>query len=101
MILLRPVPPNHRITQLFGENPALYPSTKGHNGIDYGLPEGVPVSAAAAGQVIRAELDTETARNPKAGYGLARPHPAPQRLADHLRSPLRFEGLHRPVCSYG
>jgi hypothetical protein len=70
LILLRPVPTNHRITQLFGENPALYPTTKGHNGIDYGLPEGVAVQAAAAGQVIRAELDTETARNPKAGYGI-------------------------------
>lgn len=69
MIMLRPVRTNYHITQLFGENPSLYPTTNGHNGIDYGLPEGVPVAAAAAGQVIRAEMDTETARNPKAGYG--------------------------------
>ncbi len=31
---------------------------------------GSRVLAAAAGQVVRAELDTETAQNPKAGYGL-------------------------------
>jgi len=70
MILLRPVDNRFPITQKFGENPQLYPGTKGHNGIDYGLPEGQPVRAAADGQVIRAELDTETAQNPKAGYGL-------------------------------
>lgn len=47
------VPVNGPITQLFGENPDLY--TKwgfpGHNGIDYGVPNGTPVLAAAAGTV--------------------------------------------------
>lgn len=69
MILLRPVDKQFRITQRFGENPDVYPLTNGHNGIDFGLPEGNPVLAAADGVVTRAELDTETAVNPKRGYG--------------------------------
>jgi|GEM_PF-3049072 len=69
MILLRPVDKRFRITQRFGENPEDYPKTNGHNGIDIGLPEGNPVRAAANGTVERAELDTETAQNPKRGYG--------------------------------
>lgn len=70
MIFLRPVGKNFPITQRFGENPQDYPLTNGHNGIDYGVPNGTRVLAAAAGQVVRAELDTETAQNPKAGYGM-------------------------------
>ena len=69
MLLLRPVPSSFKITQNFGENPALYPSTKGHNGIDYGTPEGVEIRAAADGEVTFAGLDPETQRNPMAGYG--------------------------------
>ena len=70
MILLRPVPTRYPISQQYGENPNLYPSTHGHNGIDYAVPEGTLVVAAADGLVTRAELDTETAANPKAGYGI-------------------------------
>ena len=70
MILIRPVTTNFPITQGFGENPDLYPATRGHNGIDYGLPEGSPVNAAQDGQVTRADLDAETALNPRAGYGI-------------------------------
>lgn len=70
MILIRPVTINFPITQGFGENPDLYPATRGHNGIDYGLPEGSPVNAAQDGQVTRADLDAETALNPRAGYGI-------------------------------
>jgi hypothetical protein len=69
MILLRPLPVQFRITQHFGENPDDYPSTDGHNGIDFGVPEGTPVMATADGVVTRAELDTETAANSKRGYG--------------------------------
>jgi hypothetical protein len=69
MILLRPVPNNFRITQEFGVNPQWYPKTNGHNGIDYGTPVGSIVRAAADGQVIRADIDSETVRNPKSGYG--------------------------------
>lgn len=69
MKLIRPVPDVYPITQRFGENPGWYPATKGHNGIDYGVPEGTQVVAAAPGQVIRADLDTETAQNPRKGYG--------------------------------
>lgn len=69
MILFRPVDKKFHITQHFGENPALYPGTNGHNGIDFGLPEGNPVMATADGVVSRAELDTATALDPKKGYG--------------------------------
>jgi murein DD-endopeptidase MepM/ murein hydrolase activator NlpD len=53
------------VTQRFGENPAVYRSLglAGHNGIDFGVPEGTPVRAAAAGQVERASTDAS-------GYGL-------------------------------
>ncbi|MBI5935660.1 MAG: peptidoglycan DD-metalloendopeptidase family protein [Chloroflexi bacterium] len=69
MILLRPVPHQFRITQHFGENPNIYPLTNGHNGIDFGTPEGTPVMAAADGVVTRVELDTTTAVQPNRGYG--------------------------------
>jgi hypothetical protein len=47
------VPVNGPITQLFGENPNMYKEWgfPGHNGIDYGVPNGTPVQAAAAGTV--------------------------------------------------
>jgi murein DD-endopeptidase MepM/ murein hydrolase activator NlpD len=46
-------PVNGPITQLFGENPKLYQKWgyPGHNGIDYGIPNGTSVGAAAAGTV--------------------------------------------------
>lgn len=46
-------PVNGPITQLFGENPKLYKKWgyPGHNGIDYGIPNGTPIAAAAAGTV--------------------------------------------------
>ncbi len=69
MILLRPVDTKFPITQRFGENPQYYESTNGHNGIDYGVPEGTPIMAAADGVVSRAELDTATAANSNVGYG--------------------------------
>ncbi|MEW6085440.1 MAG: peptidoglycan DD-metalloendopeptidase family protein [Chloroflexota bacterium] len=47
------VPVNGPITQLFGENPDIYKKWgfPGHNGIDYGIPNGTPINAAAAGTV--------------------------------------------------
>ncbi|MBI3163021.1 MAG: peptidoglycan DD-metalloendopeptidase family protein [Chloroflexi bacterium] len=47
------VPVNGPITQLFGENPDIYKKWgfPGHNGIDYGIPNGTPVGAATAGTV--------------------------------------------------
>ena len=69
MILLRPVNKQFPISQHFGENPKLYPLTNGHNSIDFALPEGNPVFAAAEGFVSRAELDTATATDSRKGYG--------------------------------
>jgi murein DD-endopeptidase MepM/ murein hydrolase activator NlpD len=69
MILLKPHATNFPITQHFGEHPDWYPKTNGHNGIDYGVPEGTQIRAAADGIVQRAELDTQTASTPGAGYG--------------------------------
>ena len=47
------VPVNGPITELFGENPEIYKKWgfPGHNGIDYGIPNGTPVGAAVAGTV--------------------------------------------------
>ena len=47
------LPVNGPITQLFGENPQVYKKWgfPGHNGIDYGIPNGTPVKAAASGVV--------------------------------------------------
>jgi hypothetical protein len=47
------VPVNGPITQLFGENPQIYKKWgfPGHNGIDYGIPNGTPVAAAVGGTV--------------------------------------------------
>jgi len=71
MQYLYPVPKEQqeKISQRFGENPAWYPSTNGHTGIDWGIPEGTPILAAADGVVTRAELDTATAASPHTGYG--------------------------------
>lgn len=47
------VPVNGPITQLFGENPQIYKKWgfPGHNGIDYGIPNGTPIKAAVGGTV--------------------------------------------------
>lgn len=64
--LIHPVfdPQFRRITQKFGENPADYSrfkvdgvALKGHNGLDFGTPEGVRVVAVAAGRVVEAAFD--------------------------------------------
>jgi len=58
------VPVNGPITQLFGENPDVYKKWgfPGHNGIDYGIPNGTPVGAAAAGTVAAVSFEN-------GGYG--------------------------------
>jgi len=47
------LPVNGPITQLFGENPQIYKKWgfPGHNGIDYGIPNGTPITAAVGGSV--------------------------------------------------
>ena len=47
------LPVNGPITQLFGENPQIYKKWgfPGHNGIDYGVPNGTPIMAAVGGTV--------------------------------------------------
>lgn len=58
------VPVNGPITQLFGENPEIYKKWgyAGHNGIDYGIPNGTPVGAAVAGTVAAVSFEN-------GGYG--------------------------------
>ncbi|MEW6285464.1 MAG: peptidoglycan DD-metalloendopeptidase family protein [Chloroflexota bacterium] len=58
------VPVNGPITQLFGENPDIYKKWgfPGHNGIDYGIPNGTPVNSAAAGTVSQVSFEN-------GGYG--------------------------------
>jgi len=58
------VPVNGPITQLFGENPDFYKKWgyAGHNGIDYGIPNGTPVNAGAAGTVAAVSFEN-------GGYG--------------------------------
>ncbi|NWG06118.1 MAG: peptidoglycan DD-metalloendopeptidase family protein [Chloroflexi bacterium] len=58
------VPVNGPITQLFGENPQIYKKWgfPGHNGVDYGIANGTPVGAAAAGFVAAVSFEN-------GGYG--------------------------------
>ncbi len=59
MQLRKPFDGNYPITQKFGEK---ITNPKGHNGIDYALPMGTPVLAAADGIVYSAGIDST-------GYG--------------------------------
>jgi murein DD-endopeptidase MepM/ murein hydrolase activator NlpD len=47
--------PNYPVTQVFGANPATYApyGLQGHEGVDFGLPNGTPVIAVEAGIVLR------------------------------------------------
>lgn len=61
--LYYPVAPfTYPITQRFGENPQWYPLTKGHNGIDFGIPLRTPIYATLPGKVVRVAPDST-------GYG--------------------------------
>jgi murein DD-endopeptidase MepM/ murein hydrolase activator NlpD len=58
------VPVKGPITQLFGENPQRYKQWgfPGHNGVDYGVPNGTPIGAAVAGTVAAVAFEN-------GGYG--------------------------------
>ena len=61
-----PVSRTSPITQRWGENPGsgyVCMPDGSHNGVDFGVPEGTAVYAAAAGQVTHADMDNT-------GYGL-------------------------------
>ena len=62
--LYYPLPEGIRISQVFGVNPQWYPSSKGHNGIDWACGVGTPIYAMKDGKVIRAD-----ALQGKTGYG--------------------------------
>lgn len=53
--LYYPLPEGIRISQLFGKNPSWYPTSKGHNGIDWASNVGTPIYAMEDGEVIRAD----------------------------------------------
>jgi len=59
-----PINPNIRITQYYGEHPEIYKQfgLVGHNGVDWGCPEGTPIYATAAGVVTKVAFD-------RYGYG--------------------------------
>lgn len=59
-----PLPEGIRISQIFGVNPQWYPSTKGHNGVDWACPVGTQIYAMEKGRVIRSD-----ATSGKTGYG--------------------------------
>ena len=82
--LIYPVFRQAPITQKYGENPGSY--TVGctpdgsHNGLDFGIPEGMPVYATANGVVTRAGMDFT-------GYGIhVRIEHGASRIYGHLRS---------------
>jgi len=64
MAITLKVPTSGPITQLFGENPDIYKKIgfPGHNGVDYGIPNGTPVSCAAPGTVAAVTFEN-------GGYG--------------------------------
>ena len=66
MVIQWPVYKTARVTQKFGENPGSGYACRAdgsHNGIDFGIPEGTPIYAAADGKVTRADVDNS-------GYGI-------------------------------
>jgi hypothetical protein len=65
MNLRMPFAGEYWISQRFGANPQDY-GGKGHSGVDYATPVGVPILASAAGQVIKAGWDQADVRR---GYG--------------------------------
>jgi hypothetical protein len=68
--MIYPVDPRFPITQKYGEHPDWYPATRGHNGLDFGLPEGNPIFSVCPGLVTFASLDPATEAAAYAGYGL-------------------------------
>ena len=63
--MIKPFKNGFQLTQGFGENPSIYAQfgLKGHNGLDYGTPIGIPIIASISGTVI------ESVKSGDAGYG--------------------------------
>lgn len=62
--MIRPVKDGTRITQYFGERPEVYArfGLAGHNGLDYGIPNGTKIVSPITGNVAKIGYDPE-------GYG--------------------------------
>ena len=60
--LYSPVPTGSWISQKFGENSTWYATSRGHNGVDYGVIVGTPITAAMDGVV-------EVSKEQTGGYG--------------------------------
>jgi len=68
--LQHPLKGTFRISQLFGMNPSWYPTSKGHNGIDWATPVGTPVYAMQDGVVVRSmDFSQPGITDGKVGYG--------------------------------
>lgn len=69
-MLKHPLKGDFRISQLFGMNPSDYPTSLGHNGIDWATPVGTPVYSMQDGMVIRAaDFSQPGITDGKVGYG--------------------------------
>lgn len=69
-ILKQPLKGEFRISQVFGANPSWYPTSQGHNGIDWATPVGTPVYAMQDGVVIRSmDFSQPGITDGKVGYG--------------------------------
>jgi murein DD-endopeptidase MepM/ murein hydrolase activator NlpD len=84
----RPFAGSWRVTQLFGDRPAFYKqfsydgvALRGHNGIDFGIPNGTDLLATDGGQVVQVGFESNGF-----GYYVKLVHPWGESLYAHMKS---------------
>lgn len=93
--LVYPLPMGIRISQLFGERPEVYTTSKGHNGVDWACAVGTPIYAMQDGVVIRAaDFSQPGITDGKIGYGrhVRIQHPEGVSIYGHLSRLMVQEG---------
>lgn len=93
--LVYPLPMGIRISQLFGERPEVYTTSKGHNGVDWACAVGTPIYAMQDGVVIRAaDFSQPGITDGKIGYGrhVRIQHPEGVSIYGHLSKLMVQEG---------